>query len=228
MEEWKSRTVQLLGESAAERLAAARVAVFGLGGVGGHAAEALLRVGVGALDLVDGDTFAPSNLNRQLFATTDALGKPKAEVAKARLLSINPSARVTAHNLFFGADSTFDFAAFDYVVDAVDTVTAKLAIVKQCAAVGVPVISSMGAGNKLDPTAFRTSDIYQTKVCPLARIMRKLCRENGIERLKVVYSEEEPVTNAREPSSVSFVPSVCGLIIASEVVRDLTKSKTDS
>lgn len=222
MEEWKERTTQLLGEQAMTKLAAARVAVFGLGGVGGHAAEALLRAGVGALTLVDGDVFAVSNLNRQLFATADVMGQPKAEVAKARLLSIVPDADIVARAEFFLPDSDFDFSPFDYVVDAVDTVAAKMEIVTRCADLGVPVISSMGAGNKLDPTAFRVADIYETKVCPLARVIRRLCREKGIASLKVVYSEEEPAAASRVPASVSFVPSVCGLVIAGEVVRDLT------
>lgn len=223
MEDRHARTRELLGAPSVAKLASARVAVFGLGGVGGHAAEALLRAGVGALDLVDGDIFAPSNLNRQLFATTLTLGRPKAAVAKERLLSIDPAAQITAHELFFTPDTPFDFAPFDYVVDAVDTVSAKMAIVKRCKTAGVPVISSMGAGNKLDPTAFRVADIYATKVCPLARVMRKLCRENDIDSLKVVYSEEERVLTSRVPASVSFVPSVCGLIIAAEVVKNLIR-----
>ena len=221
MEDMYTRTAALIGERAVERLKAARVAVFGIGGVGGHAAEAIVRCGVGHVTLVDGDVFTPSNLNRQLFATVSALGMPKTEAAKARLLDISPSLDVTAVNEFFTPESVFDFSAYDYVLDATDTVSAKMEIVMRCKAAGVRVISSMGAGNKLDPTAFRVTDIYRTSVCPLARVMRKLCRERGVESLKVVCSEEPPVVHDREPASVAFVPSACGLVMASAVVRDL-------
>lgn len=223
MDERYERTIGLIGEEAVNALRKKRVAVFGLGGVGGHAAEALARTGVGRLDVIDGDTFAPSNLNRQLFATADTIGRAKTEVAKERLTAVNPDVKVTEHNLFFLPETELDFSPFDYVIDAVDTVTAKLEIIRRAKAAGVPVISSMGAGNKLDPTAFKVSDIYKTRVCPLAKVMRKLCRENGIDSLKTVYSEEEPVTNSRTPASIAFVPSVAGLIIASEVIKDLIK-----
>ncbi len=224
MDERYERTIGLIGEDAVKKLMGKRVAVFGLGGVGGHVAEALARSGVGALDVIDGDTVAPSNLNRQLFATVNTVGMLKTRAARERLNAVAPDLTVTEYPIFFGATTPLDFKAFDYVIDAVDTVSAKIEIIKRARAANVPVISSMGAGNKLDPTAFKVADIYQTRVCPLARIMRKLCRENGIESLKVVYSEEEPKTASRTPSSIAFVPSVAGLIIAGEVVKDLVIS----
>lgn len=224
MESIDERTVGLIGQEGTEKLRRSRVAVFGLGGVGGHAAEALARAGIGALTVVDGDVIAPSNLNRQLFAAMSTIGRAKAEVAEERLKDVAPNTIVTAHRLFFTADTPFEFAAFDYVVDAIDTVTPKLAIAQRAQAAGVPVVSCLGTGNKLDPTAFRISDIYSTRVCPLARAFRKLCRESGIEHLKVVYSEEEPKqaqSPTRTPASISFVPPVAGMILASVVVRDL-------
>ena len=232
-----SRTEMLLGEAAMKRLKAAHVAVFGVGGVGGYVVEALARSGIGSLTLVDHDTVSLSNLNRQIIATEETLGRKKVLAAAARVRSINPDCRVTVRDEFFlpeNADS-FDFSAFDYVVDAVDTVSAKLAIVMAARAAGVPVISSMGAGNKLDPTLFRVSDISKTSVCPLAKVMRRLCREHGIDRLKVVWSPEEPRKplgdtpadaapgKRQTPGSVAFVPAAAGLILAGEVVRDLTE-----
>ena len=231
-----SRTRLLLGDEAMARLKGARVAVFGLGGVGGHAAEALARSGVGALDLIDADRVAVSNLNRQIFALQSTVGMLKTEAAAVRIREIAPDCVLRLYDCFFLPEKAeeFPFSEWDYVVDAIDTLAGKIGIVKACARAGVPVISSMGAGNKLDPTAFVVSDIYRTKTCPLARAMRRLCRENGIEKLKVVYSKEVPVslTNAplreggacgsRVPGSVAFVPSVAGLIAAGEVVRDLT------
>ena len=219
------RTEMLLGAEAMERLGRARVAVFGAGGVGGYVIEALARSGVGALDIVDNDTVAESNLNRQIIATRKTLGQYKVDAARARVAEINPECRVTAHRIFFlpeNADS-FDFGGFDYVVDAIDTVSGKLALVERAKAFGVPVISSMGAGNKLDPAAFEVADIYKTSVCPLARVMRYECRKRGIKDLKVVYSKEPPLRpkNAEFPGSVAFVPSAAGLIIAGEVVKDL-------
>ncbi len=214
------------------RLASSRVAVFGVGGVGGYVCEALVRSGVGAFDLTDMDTVSMTNLNRQIIATLDTVGRPKTEVMKARMLSINPEADIRIHNCFFlpeTADS-FHFEDYDYVVDAVDTVTAKIELVMRARAAGVPIISSMGAGNKLDPTLFRVADIYKTRVCPLARVMRHELKKRGVDHLKVVYSEEEPLkplpsgeeTNRRStPGSTAFVPSAAGLIIASEVVKDL-------
>lgn len=194
-----SRTELLLGREAMERLAGARVAVFGIGGVGGYVCEALARSGVGALDLIDSDTVDVSNLNRQIIATGQTLGQYKTEVMKARILDINPQAEVVVHNLFFLPDNadTFPFACYDYVVDAVDTVTAKLALIMKAKEYQVPVISSMGAGNKLDGSQFRVADIYETRVCPLAKVMRRELKKRGIDHLKVVYSEEQPIRPVR-------------------------------
>ena len=243
-----SRTELLLGKDAMERLAASRVAVFGIGGVGGYVCEALVRSGVGAIDLVDDDRVCLTNLNRQLIATRKTVGRLKTEVMQERIWEINPNVKVQLHTCFFlpeNADS-FSFADYDYVVDAVDTVSAKLALVEQCAKTHTPIISCMGAGNKLDPTAFRVADIYKTRVDPLARVMRRELKKRGIRKLKVVYSEEQPLrpiedmaiscrthcicppgtrrhcTDRRDiPGSTAFVPSVAGLILAGEVVKDL-------
>ncbi|MCM1329224.1 MAG: tRNA threonylcarbamoyladenosine dehydratase [Ruminococcus sp.] len=227
-----SRTELLLGGENMEKLKNSRVAVFGIGGVGGFAAEALARTGVGALELFDMDTVSITNINRQIIATLDAVGRYKTEVMKERIALINPEAAVTAHNCFFLPDNSadFDFSRYDYVVDAVDTVTAKIELVLKCRENGVPIISSMGAGNKLDPTKFEVADIFQTSVCPLARVMRTELRKRGVERLKVVYSKEPPIVPKSSgencgkktvPGSVAFVPSVAGLIMAGEVVKDL-------
>lgn len=234
MDDLFARTRLLLGQNGLDRLAAARVAVFGVGGVGGYAVEALARSGVGALDLIDSDTVDATNLNRQIIATVDAIGRSKVEVAAERVASINPSCVVRAHQCFFLPETAdqFDFAAFDYVIDAVDTVSAKIALVEAAFAAGVPIVSSMGAGNKLDPTAFRVADIYETSVDPLARVMRRELRRRGIPSLKVVYSTELPLVPADDdmavkdgtrpaPGSVAFVPSVAGLILGGEVVKDL-------
>lgn len=230
MEDVFVRTGLLLGRENMEKLARARVAVFGVGGVGGHVVEALARSGVGALELIDDDVVSPDNLNRQIIALRSTIGQPKVEVAKARVLDINPNCEVTAHRTFYLPETAgqFDFAAYDYVVDAIDTVTGKLMLAEQAAAAGTPLISSMGAGNKLDPTAFRVADVYDTKVCPLAKVMRRELKKRGIASLKVVYSEELPLTpegnpedGRRLPGSVAFVPSVAGLILAGEVIRDL-------
>lgn len=225
-----SRTRLLLGEEAMARLRASRVLVFGLGGVGGHAAEALCRSGVGHLTLVDRDTVAESNLNRQLFATRDTLGLPKVEAAARRLLSIWPECDIDPREVFYLPEtaSQFDFSAYDYVVDAIDTVSGKIALAVNAHACHTPLISCMGAGNKLDPTAFRVADLSQTRVCPLARVMRRELRKRGIDRLKVVYSPEIPRKGAldengqRVPASCAFVPAAAGLILAGEVVKDLT------
>lgn len=236
-----SRTELLLGKDAMKKLRNSRVAVFGLGGVGGYAVEGLARSGVGALDLIDHDTVSITNINRQILATRDTVGKSKAEIAALRVKSIDPDIQVTALQTFFSPDTAaqFHFENYDYVIDAIDTVTGKLALVAAAKAAGTPIICAMGAGNKLDPTAFRVADIYQTSVCPLARIMRKECRKRGIDQLKVVYSEEDPIPctlppddpawaelpegrNAL-PGSCAFVPSVMGLIIAGEVIKDLIK-----
>ena len=233
------RTRLILGEEAMEKLARSRVAVFGLGGVGGTVAEALARGGVGALDLIDSDRFSPSNLNRQLLATQETLGMLKTDAAAARVRSIHPACRVTTHCCFYLPDTAarFDFTQYDYIVDAIDTVTAKLLLAQEAQRAGTPIISSMGTGNKLDPTAFRVADISETAVCPLARIMRKELKKRGVEHLKVVYSREKPLeprerlapaegSGRRDiPGSVSFVPGVAGLILAGEVIKDLTGIK---
>lgn len=244
MKEQFERTAMLLGEEAVNRLEKARVAVFGIGGVGGYTAEALARSGVGHFLLVDSDRVAMSNLNRQIIATLDTVGRYKTEVMKERILSINPEAEVETRECFFLPENAdeFDFSSLDYVVDAVDTVTAKLELILRARRFGVPVISSMGAGNKLDASRLEVADIYQTSVCPLARVMRRELKARGVDRLKVVYSREEarkpdgsffslPGASLKEngsgtgkrriPGSVVFVPGAAGLILAGEVVRDL-------
>ena len=232
-----SRTQLLLGSEAMEKLKNARVAVFGLGGVGGYVVEALARSGIGALELVDHDTISVTNINRQILATRSTVGMGKAEAAKARVLDIDPHIDVTARQAFYCPDTAaeFDFTRYDYVVDAIDTVTGKLALIQAAKAANVPIISCMGTGNKLDPTRFQITDISKTSVCPLARIMRKECAKRGIKHLKVLFSTEDPITpkggtleelpegRRALPGSVAFVPSVAGLIIAGEVIRDLTK-----
>lgn len=221
-----SRTEALLGEQAMEKLKKARVAVFGIGGVGGHVVEALVRSGVGAVDIVDSDKVCLSNLNRQIIATESSIGKYKVDVMKERILDINPEAVVNVHKCFYLPETKdeFDFSQYSYVVDAVDTVTAKIQLVMEAEEAGVPIISSMGAGNKLDPTAFQVADIYKTSVCPLAKVMRRELKKRGIKKLKVVYSREQPVVKNAVPASVAFVPSVVGLIIAGEVIKDLAKA----
>ena len=223
-----SRTELLLGREAMELLKGARVAVFGIGGVGGYVVEALARSGVGSLDLIDRDKVCLSNLNRQIIALHSSIGRYKTEVMRERILDINPEAKVYTHECFFLPDTKeqFDFSEYTYVVDAVDTVTAKLLLAELSKEAGVPIISSMGAGNKLNPFLFETADIYETSVCPLARVMRRELKKRGIEHLKVVYSKEKPIRPLEEtsaPGSTAFVPSVAGLLIASEVIRDLTK-----
>lgn len=244
-----SRTQLLLGEEAMEKLKNSRVAIFGIGGVGGYVCEALVRSGVGHFDLIDHDKVCLTNINRQIIATRKTIGKYKTDVMKERMLDINPDVDVTVHQCFFLPENAeeFHFEAYDYVVDAIDTVTAKLELVMKCREKGVPIISSMGAGNKLDASAFRVADIYKTKMCPLAKVMRRELKKRGVKNLKVVYSEEKPTrpledmsiscrsncicppgaehkcTERRDiPGSVAFVPSVAGLIIAGEVVKDLT------
>lgn len=212
-----------------ERLAASRVAVFGIGGVGGHAVEALARGGIGALDLIDNDKVSMTNLNRQIVATMDTMGRYKVEAMKERILSINPHAEVTVHPCFFLPENAggFDFSLYDYVIDAVDTVTAKIEIVLRAQERGIPVISCMGTGNKLDPLRLEVADLYETSVCPLAKVIRRELRKRNIEKLKVLYSKEEPLYRGRVPGSTSFVPSVAGLIIASEVIKDLVQPKQE-
>lgn len=225
-----SRTEMLFGKEAMEKLSKSRVAVFGIGGVGGYTVEALARSGVGTLDLIDNDKICLTNLNRQIFAVYSTIGHYKVDVAKERIYDIFPDIKVNTHKCFFMPDTAddFDFSQYDYIIDAIDTVTGKLEIIKRAKTANVPVISAMGAGNKLDPTAFKVADIYETKVCPLARVMRQELRKSGINDLKVVYSEEKPVRPIEgveiknTPGSNAFVPSVAGMIIAGEVIKDLT------
>lgn len=272
MQEQFSRMEMLVGRAAMGKLAASRVAVFGVGGVGGYVVEALARTGIGALDLIDNDTVCLSNLNRQIIATHSTIGRYKVEAAKERVLDINPQAVVYAHRTFYLPETAdqFDFSEYDYVVDAIDTVTGKIQLIMQAQAAGVPIISSMGAGNKMNPAMFEVADIYQTSVCPLAKVMRRELKKRGVKHLKVVYSKEEAmvplqleetpeesteqmgaentlmrqivsdgqneinsqsgtnnqtetVRKRQTPGSNAFVPSVAGLIIASEVVKDLIK-----
>lgn len=245
-----SRTELLLGKEAMEKLARCRVAVFGIGGVGGYVVEALVRSGVGAIDLIDDDKVCLTNLNRQIIATRKSVGQYKVDVMKERILDINPDCSVEGHKCFYLPETKdeFDFSQYDYVVDAVDTVTAKLQLVLEAQEKNIPIISSMGAGNKLNPAGFEVADIYQTSVCPLAKVMRRELKKRGVKKLKVVYSKEKPLrpiedmaiscrtncicppgaehkcTERRDiPGSNAFVPSVVGLIIASEVIRDLTE-----
>ena len=238
-----SRTEFLLGKESMDKLKNARVAVFGLGGVGGYVVEALARSGIGALDLIDHDTISQTNINRQILATGETVGMDKAEAAARRVQAINPEIRVNARKIFYLPETAgeFDFQEYDYVVDAIDTVTGKMMLIAAAKDAGTPIISSMGTGNKLDPTAFRVGDISETSVCPLARIIRKECKKRGIHRLKVVYSTEDPVKitlppddpawaelpegrNAL-PGSVCFVPAVAGMIIAGEVIKDIISTK---
>ncbi len=234
MKEEFCRTALLVGENGIEKLNNATVAVFGVGGVGGYVVEALARSGVEHFVLIDKDTVSVSNINRQIIALQSTVGKYKVDVMKDRILDINPDAKVEIHRTFFLPENSldFDFLKYDYVVDAVDTVTAKLEIIMKAKDANVPVISSMGAGNKLDATAFRVTDIYKTNVCPLAKVMRKELKTRGVKKLKVVYSEEQPMSpdtshlqsiddKKRIPGSISFVPSVVGLIIAGEVIKDI-------
>lgn len=236
MSEQFLRTEMLLGSDALKRLRSARVAVFGLGGVGGYTVEALVRSGVGSLDLIDSDTVSVSNLNRQILATHSTVGMLKVDAARQRVLDINPDCVVRTWPVFYTPDTAeqFDFTQYDYIVDAIDTVTGKLALVERAAAAGTPIICSMGTGNKLDASAFQVADISKTSMCPLARVMRKELGKRGIRHLKVVYSQEETMTptgweeeaaalgKRQIPGSVAFVPGAAGLLLAGEVVRDLT------
>lgn len=234
MSEIFKRTEMLLGSDALQRLGASAVAVFGVGGVGGGAVEALARGGIGRIDLIDNDIVSESNINRQLIATQSTVGMLKTEAAKARIHEINPCCVVNTFDTFILPENidSFDFSAYDYVIDAIDTVSGKIAIIEQCNKQNIPVISSMGTGNKLDPTKFEITDIFKTSVCPLARVMRTEMKKRGIKKLKVLYSKEEPIkpiiTETTErgkavPGSVSFVPPVAGMIIGGEVIRDLIK-----
>ena len=248
-----SRTELLLGADSMEALANARVAVFGIGGVGGYAVEALARSGIGALDLIDDDRVCLTNINRQIYATHKTVGRHKVDVAAERIRDINPKCIVHTYKTFYLPEtaSQFDFTKYDYIIDAIDTVTGKLELITQANKAGTPIISSMGAGNKLDPAAFEVADIYKTSICPLAKVMRRECKKRGIKSLKVVYSKEEPIrpkedmsiscrehcicppgtarkcTQRRDiPGSTAFVPSVVGLIIAGEVIKDLSKIRS--
>lgn len=230
MSEQFSRMESLLGGDALKKLQAARVAVFGIGGVGGYAVEALVRSGVGAIDLIDSDTVSLSNLNRQIIALHSTVGQYKTDVMRDRIYDINPECKATVYHCFYLPETKdmFDFSRYSYVVDAVDTVTAKLELAMQAERCHTPIISSMGAGNKLNPAEFEVADIYQTSVCPLAKVMRRELKKREIKKLKVVYSKEQPlVFNTGEsqsaPGSVAFVPSAAGLILASEVVKDIIK-----
>lgn len=237
-----SRTELLLGKEAMDKLSKSRVAVFGIGGVGGYTVEALVRSGIGTIDIIDDDKVCLTNINRQIYATRKTVGKYKVDVAAERIHDINPDAAVNAHKVFFAPETAdqFDFSEYDYIVDAIDTVTGKIELVVKANAIGTPIISSMGAGNKLDPTAFEVSDIFKTSVCPLAKVMRYELKRRGIKKLKVVYSKEPPIkpidnsgqnsivageaSHRRQvPGSTAFVPSVVGLIIAGEVIKDLIK-----
>lgn len=247
-----SRTQLVFGKEAMDKLKGSRVAVFGVGGVGGYTVEALARSGVGAIDIIDDDKVCLTNINRQIIATTKTVGKYKVDVAKERIEDINPDCKVTAFKTFYMPETAdqFDFTQYDYVVDAIDTVTGKIALIENAKKAGTPIISSMGAGNKVDPTAFEVTDIYKTSVCPLAKVMRYELKRRGIRKLKVVYSKEKPIppvddmdiscrqhcicppgterkcTQRRQvPGSTAFVPSVAGLIIAGEVIKDITQFK---
>lgn len=234
MNEIFKRTELLLGEDAIRKLNNCRVAVFGVGGVGGYTVEALARSGVGNIDIIDNDVVSESNINRQIIALHSTVGRYKVDVMKERILDINPDANVNAYKTFFmpETENEFDFTQYDYIVDAIDTVTGKIALVVKADNAGTPIISSMGAGNKLDPAAFEVADIYKTSVCPLAKVMRRELKQRGIKKLKVVYSKEIPVSvecsedelhKKRIPGSTAFVPSVAGLIIAGEVIKDLVE-----
>lgn len=231
MDSWYQRTEQLLGSDNINKLKNARVAVFGIGGVGGYAVEGLARTGIGAIDLIDDDTVSITNLNRQIIATHNTLGTLKTEAAKERILSINPEIDVMTHNLFYSAETaeSFDLSIYDYVIDAIDTVSAKLELISRCKALNIPIISSMGTGNKLDATKLEVTDIFKTSVCPLARVMRYELKKRGIKKLKVVYSKEEPIKPTVQgeehgrhiPASAVFVPAAAGFILASEVIKDI-------
>ena len=238
MNEMFIRTELLIGGEALSKLHKSRVAVFGAGGVGGYAIEALARSGIGAIDITDNDIVSISNINRQIYATTKTVGKAKVDVAAERIKEINPDIQVKAHKIFYMPDTAhlFDFSEYDYIVDAIDTVTGKIELVMNAQKSGTPIISSMGAGNKLCPEMLKVSDIYKTSVCPLARVMRSELKKRGIKKLKVVYSEEKPITPSKAaedtvrravPGSMAFVPSVAGLIIAGEAVKDLCGIKNN-
>ena len=236
------RTEMLLGTEALKKLNNSRVAIFGIGGVGGYTLEALVRAGVGEIDIIDSDDVAPSNINRQILATTKTVGRKKVDVAQERAKEINPEVRINKFPIFYLPDTAhlFDFNNYDYVVDAIDTISGKMELIRRAKACGTPIICSMGTGNKLDPTAFEVADIHKTSVCPLAKVIRTSCKKEGIKHLKVVYSKELPITpheiegaeqkgttGRTSPASCSFVPSVSGLILASEVIKDIINNKKE-
>ncbi len=227
MSEQFLRTEMLIGKENLAKLANSHVAVFGIGGVGGYTVEALVRSGIGAIDIIDNDKVAESNLNRQIYALQSTVGLDKVEVAQKRILDINPNIKIKIHKIFFTPEtsSQFNFSEYNYIVDAIDTVSGKIELVMKANEANVPIISSMGAGNKMNPTNFEVTDIYKTSVCPLAKVMRQELKKSKIKKLKVVYSKEPPIKHEgrRIPASNAFVPSVVGLIIASEVVKDLIK-----
>ena len=225
MEKMFERSAQLYGENAVKNLNSSHVAVFGIGGVGSYAVEALARAGVGTITVIDNDVYEITNLNRQLYATTESIGQKKTDVAENRIKIINPNAKVIKYNGFITENDNLgiDFSKFSYVIDAIDTVSGKISIISECKKANVPVISCMGTGNKVNPTLFKVEDISKTKVCPLAKAVRKQLKDRGVEGVKVVYSEEQPVTNQQIPASNSFVPAVAGLILAGEVINYITK-----
>ncbi len=241
MQKFTERTSMLYGRDAVEKLSHCHVAVFGIGGVGGHTVESLARSGVGEITVIDSDAVAESNINRQIIATRSTVGMPKTEAAARRVAEINPDCRVHQRGDFVLPENidSFPFASYDFVIDAIDTVSGKLAIIKKCDELGVPCISAMGAGNKLDPTKFEVTDIYKTDTCPLAAVIRRECRRAGVKRLRVVYSREEAITPEFQPNpegessrrltpaSAAFTPAVCGLILASEVVRELVSAELE-
>ena len=228
MENQNLRTEMLIGELALEKLTKSHVAVFGIGGVGSYVVEALSRAGIGNLTLVDNDEVNVTNINRQIVALHSTVGKSKVEVARDRIFDINPNINVTVHKIFYSHEtsSQFDFSKFDYVVDAIDSVSSKIELIQKAKDANIPIISSMGTGNKLNPTMFEIEDIYKTSVCPLARVMRTELKKLGVKNLKVLYSKEEPIkqNGQRIPASISFVPSTAGLIIAGEVIKDIIKN----
>ena len=227
MENQFTRTQTLIGEKALEKLSKAKVIVFGIGGVGSYTIEALARAGLGNLDLVDNDEINITNINRQIIALHSTIGKPKVEIAKERILDINPNVNIKTYKIFFSPETSkeFDFTRYDYIVDAIDSVTGKIELVLKAQKANIPIISCMGTGNKLNPTMFEISDIYKTSVCPLAKVMRTELKKRGVKKLKVVYSKENPIKHSgqRIPASISFTPSVAGLIIASEIIKDIIK-----
>lgn len=227
MSEQFLRTKMLIGEENLAKLTNSHIAVFGIGGVGGYTVEALVRSGIGAIDIIDNDKVAESNLNRQIYALHSTIGQDKVEVAKKRILDINPDIKINTYKTFYTPEtsSQFDFTQYDYIVDAIDTVSGKIELIIKAKKAGTPIISSMGAGNKMNPADFEVADIYKTSVCPLAKVMRQELKKRGIKKLKVVYSKEPPIKQdgRRIPASNAFVPSVVGLIIASEVIKDLIK-----